>query len=72
MSPVETSDVMQLVVKPAVAGTMRARKTKKRNDGLAKRQLVAFVAVAVATTIIAHVLNEFIERRLAPDDADVD
>jgi len=63
---------MRLVVSPAVAGTMRARKTKKKNDTLAKRQLVAYVGVAVGLAILAHVLNEFIEHGLAPDDADVD
>jgi hypothetical protein len=72
VSPVGTGDVMSLVVRPAAMGAMRARKTKQRNDQLAKRQLIAFIAVAVATTVVAHVLNEFIERRLAPDDADLD
>ncbi len=65
------ADVAGLVVKPAVAGTMRARKTKARQNSVAKKQWVAYIGVAIVTTVLTKTLNEFIERRFAADDADV-
>ncbi len=64
-------DIAGLLVRPAVTGTMRARKTKSRQHSVAKKQWVAYVAVAVLTTVLTKVLNDVIERRLAADDADV-
>jgi hypothetical protein len=64
-------DLAGLVVKPAVTGTMRARRTKARQNGVAKKQWIAYVGVAIFTTVLTKTLNEFIERRFAADDADV-
>jgi hypothetical protein len=60
-----------LVVKPAVTGTMRARKTKTRQSSVAKKQWIGYICVAILTTVLTKTLNEFIERRFAADDADV-
>ena len=60
-----------LVVKPAMTGTMRARKTKSKQNSVAKKQWIAYIGVAVLTTMLTKTLNEFIERRFAADDADV-
>jgi hypothetical protein len=64
-------DLAGLVVKPAVTGTMRARKTKTRQNSVAKKQWIAYIGVAILTTMLTKTLNEFIERRFAADDADV-
>jgi hypothetical protein len=65
------AEMAGLVVRPAVTGTMRARKTKARQHTVAKKQWVAYVGVAALTTLLTKVLNDFIERRFAADDADV-
>ncbi len=65
------TDVAGLVVKPAVTGTMRARKTKARQNTVAKKQWIAYIGVALLATVLTKTLNELIERRLAADDADV-
>lgn len=67
----DVADVAGLVVRPAVAGTMRARKTKSRQNSVAKKQWVAYVGVAILTTVLTRLLNDVIERRFAADDADV-
>ena len=56
-----------LVVKPTVTGTMRARKTAARRDHVAKKQWIAYIGVAVVTTLLTKVLNDLIEQRLAGD-----
>jgi hypothetical protein len=64
-------EVAGLVVRPAVTGTMRARKTKSRQHSVAKKQWIAYIGVAILSTVLTKTLNDLIERRLAPDDADV-
>jgi hypothetical protein len=54
-----------------VTGTMRARKTKTRQNSVAKKQWIGYIGVAILTTVLTKTLNEFIERRFAADDADV-
>ena len=66
------ADLATVVVKPAVTGTMRARQTKARQNRVAKKQWIAYIGVAILTTALTKVLNDFIERRFAADDADVD
>jgi hypothetical protein len=58
------ADVASLVVKPAVTGTIRARKTKADRDGVNKKQWIAYIGVALLTTAAARVLNDLIERKL--------
>jgi len=67
----DVAEVAGLVVRPAVTGTMRARKTKAKQHSVAKKQWVAYIGVAILTTLLTKVLNDFIERRFAADDADV-
>ena len=57
-------DVATLVLKPAVTGTMRARRTKAHRSHVAKKQWVAYIGVAGLTTALTKALNEFVERRL--------
>lgn len=57
-------DIANLVVKPAVTGTMRARKTKTDRNRVTKKQWGAYIGVAVLTTLLTRQLNELIERRL--------
>jgi hypothetical protein len=65
------AEVAGLVVRPAVTGTMRARKTKARQQRVAKKQWIAYIGVAILSTLLTKALNDLIERRLAADDADV-
>jgi hypothetical protein len=62
-------EVAGLVVRPAVTGTMRARKTKSRQHSVAKKQWIAYIGVAILSTVLTKTLNDLIERRLATDDA---
>jgi hypothetical protein len=57
-------DVATLVLKPAVTGTMRARKTKAHGNHVAKKQWVAYIGVALLTTVLTKALNDFVERQL--------
>jgi hypothetical protein len=65
------AEVAGLVVRPAVTGTMRARMTKSRQHSVAKKQWIAYIGVAILSTVLSKTLNDLIERRLAPEDADV-
>jgi hypothetical protein len=60
-------EITGLVVKPAVTGTMRARKTRSRQNHVAKKQWIGYVGVAILTTVLSKVLNDLIERRLSDD-----
>ena len=64
------AEVAGLVVRPAVTGTMRARKTKSRQQSVAKKQWIAYIGVAILSTLRTKALDDFIERRFASDDAD--
>jgi hypothetical protein len=55
-------DVAGLVVKPAVSGTMRARKANSTH--LAKKQRAAYVGVAILMTVLSKALNELVDRHL--------
>jgi hypothetical protein len=57
-------DVATLVLKPAVTGTMRARKTKADRNQVAKKQWVAYIGVALLTTVLTKALNDLVERKL--------
>ena len=63
------AEVAGLVVRPAVTGTMRARKTKSRQHSVAKKQWIAYIGVAIMSALLTKTLNDLIERRLATDDA---
>jgi hypothetical protein len=65
------AEIVGLVARPAVTGTMRARKTKTKQHSVAKKQWVAYIGVAILTTLLTKVLDDFIERRFAADEADV-
>jgi hypothetical protein len=54
-----------------VTGTMRARKTKSRQHRVAKKQWIAYIGVAALSTLLTKLVNDFIERRFAADDAEV-
>ena len=58
------ADVANLVVRPAVTGTIRARRTKSERDRVTKKQWAAYIGVAALTTLLTRQLNELIDRRL--------
>src|SRR6476619_5275478 len=45
------AEMAGLVVRPAVTGTLRARKTKAKQHTVAKKQWVAYIGVAAVTTL---------------------
>lgn len=57
----------ELLVPPAVTGTIRAGRTKVKHHRVAKRQWAAYIGVALATTLLAKALNELVDRRLGDD-----
>ena len=67
----DAAEVAGLVVRPAVTGTMRARKTKSRQHRVAKKQWIAYIGVTALSTLLTKLVNDFIERRFAADDAEV-
>ena len=58
-------DVAGLVVKPAVSGTMRARKANSAH--LSKKQWAAYVGVAILMTVLSRALNELVDRHLGDE-----
>jgi hypothetical protein len=62
-------DVVTLVLKPTVTGTMRARRTKANQHHVAKKQWFAYIGVAVATTLLTKVLNDLVEQKLGDQPA---
>ena len=60
------AEVPARVIKPAVAGAMRARKARSRQAGLTRWQWAAFIGVAIALDLAAHALNDLVEQRLGP------
>ena len=64
------AEVAGLVVRPAVTGHTRATKNKPRQHSVAKKQWIAYIGVAILSTLLTKALDDFIERRFAADDAD--
>jgi hypothetical protein len=53
-----------VMIKSALSGTTRAGKTKSRQGHVAKKQWLAYIGVAVVTTLMAKLLNDLVERHL--------
>jgi hypothetical protein len=58
-------NITSLLVRPAIMGGMRARKTKSSQGYVTKKQVAGFVLAAAATALFSRVLNDLIERHLA-------
>jgi hypothetical protein len=56
-------EIFGAVARPALTGTMRARKTKKEQRTVTARQWIGYVAVAAATTWLTRKLENAIDRR---------
>lgn len=57
-----------VVVKPALRGTMRARKAKKEGRDVRVQHLLGYVAVAIFLTWLTKALEEMIDRWGESDD----
>jgi hypothetical protein len=55
---------LSVIARPALTGSMRARKTKKERDRVTLKQWLGFVAVAAFTTWLTRELDDIVERRL--------
>ena len=49
----------------------RCRRDHAERRPVAKKQWIAYIGVAILSTLLTKTLNDLIERRLAADDADV-
>jgi hypothetical protein len=64
------ADVAGLIVRPAVTGTVRARKTKSKQHSVAKKQWVAYIGVALLSTVMTKASSAGPKRRrVAPPNS---
>ena len=54
-----------VVIKSALSGTTRAGKTKSKRGHVAKKQWIAYIGIAIATTLTARLLNDLVEQHLS-------
>jgi len=52
-----------MVARPAMSGTMRARRTKKERHGVTAKQWLGYIAVAAATTWLTQKLDDLVDER---------
>ena len=53
-----------VMIRGALSGTTRAGKTKSKRGHVAKKQWAAYIGIAVATTLMAKLLNDLVEQHL--------
>jgi hypothetical protein len=57
-------EALAMAARPAVSGTMRARRTKKEQDGVTAKQWLGYIAVAALTTWLTQKLYDVVDERL--------
>ena len=60
-----TGDALGIVARPAVSGTMRARRPKKEQHSVTAKQWLGYIAVAIATTWLTQKLDDLVDERFA-------
>jgi hypothetical protein len=60
---VRTGDALGIVARPAVSGTMRARRTKKEQHSVTAKQWLGYIAVAIVTTWLTQKLDDLVDER---------
>ena len=60
-------EAFAVVARPAVSGTMRARRTKKEQQTVTAKQWIGYIAVAVVTTWLTQKLYDVVDERFGAD-----
>jgi hypothetical protein len=60
---VRAGEALGIVARPAMSGTMRARRTKKEQHGVTAKQWLGYIAVAVLTTWLTQKLDDLVDER---------
>jgi hypothetical protein len=64
-------EAFSLIARPAVSGTMRARRTKKEQRSVTARQWIAYIAVAALTTWATQKLYDQVDAHLGASNGRV-
>ena len=64
-------ETFAVIARPAVSGTMRARRTKKEQHSVTARQWIAYIAAAALTTWATQKLYDQIDMRLGASNGRV-
>ncbi len=62
---VRTGDALGIVARPAMSGTMRARRRKKEQHSVTARQWLGYIAVAIVTTWLTRKLEDLVDERFS-------
>jgi hypothetical protein len=63
MVTVRAGDALGIVARPAMSGTMRARRTKKEQHSVTAKQWLGYIAVAILTTWLTQKLDDLVDER---------
>ena len=61
-------EALAMVARPAMSGTMRARRTKKERHRVTAKQWLGYIAVAVVTTWLTQKLDDLVDERFGARD----
>ena len=61
-------EALAMVARPAMSGTMRARRTKKERHRVTTKQWLGYIAVAVLTTWLTQKLDDLVDERFGARD----
>ena len=61
-------EALGIVARPAMSGTMRARRTKKEQHSVTSKQWLGYIAVAVLTTWLTQKLDDLVDERFGARD----
>jgi hypothetical protein len=65
-------DVVGMVARPAMSGTMHARQVRKDGAGVTWKQVLGYIVVAAFTTWLTKQLDDMIDEAFAPRPAALD
>jgi hypothetical protein len=65
---VRAGEALGIVARPAISGTMRARRTKKEQHRVTTKQWLGYTAVAVLTTWLTQKLDDLVDARFGARD----
>jgi hypothetical protein len=65
---VRAGEALGIVARPAMSGTMRARRTKKEQHSVTAKQWLGYIAVAVLTTWLTQKLDDLVDERFGARD----
>jgi hypothetical protein len=65
---VRPGEALGIVARPAMSGTMRARRTKKEQHSVTAKQWLGYIAVAVLATWLTQKLDDLVDERFGARD----